>query len=346
MEITQETGRNIKRCYSGYHKDTNTLTKSASGGLAMSLSEAMIEARGIVYGVAYTEDFYGAKFIRVSQKEDLTKLQGSKYIFANKSMGERTVYHEVLNDLNAGNQVLFIGLPCDVGALKSVLNKKGFSETNRLLTVDLICHGPTSPKVNEEYVRTLEKRYNSKIIDFSVRYKNPNWTPPYIRAGFKNGRVFLAPFYDTDYGIAFSIWGRPVCYNCAFKGENHKSDITIGDYWEIKENDPGYNKKGVSIAVVYNQNAEDRLLALDSFEYQLVDIDEALNGNPLYFDQRKPHPKRDYFIQVYQKHGLHKACLSSMNKREIVLRYAPESLIQIIRPIIQTIRSLKKAVHQ
>jgi len=344
--INQVIGRCIKRCYSGYHEDLGTLTKSASGGLAMSLSEAMIEAGGIVYGVAYTEDFYGAQFIRVSQKEDLTKLQGSKYISASKRMGERTVYQEVLNDLNAENQVLFIGLPCEVGTLKSVLRKNGLSETNRLLAVDLFCHGPTSPKVNEEYVRTLEEQYNSKVVDFSVRYKNPNWLPMYIRAEFRNGRIFLAPFFDTDYGIAFSIMGRSACYRCAFKGENHQSDMTIGDYWGIKENDPGYNKKGVSIAVVYNQKAEDRLLALDSFEYQPVDIDKAFINNPLYFNQKEPHPKRDEFIQIYQKHGLHKACLSTMNKKELIVRYTPKPLIQIIRPLIQTIRSLKQAVRR
>ena len=56
MEINQKIGSNIKRCFSGFHKNTSALTKSASGGLAMALSEAMIEAGGIVYGV-YTEDF-------------------------------------------------------------------------------------------------------------------------------------------------------------------------------------------------------------------------------------------------------------------------------------------------
>lgn len=312
----------------------------------MSLSEAMLETGGIVYGVAYTEDFYGANYIRVSQKDDLTKLQGSKYIFANKNMGERTVYQEVLNDLEAGNQVLFIGLPCEVGILKSVLHKKEFSETESLLSVDLICHGPTSPKVNEEYVRTLEERYNSKVVDFSVRYKHPNWTPPYLRAEFKNGRVFLVPFYDTDYGIAFSVMGRHSCYKCAFKGENHQSDMTIGDYWGIKETDAGYNRKGVSIAVLYNQKAEDRLLALDSFEYQSVDIDEALDSNPLYFEQRKPHPKRDEFIQAFEEYGLHKACLSTMSKKELIVRYTPKPLIQIMRPLIRIIRSLKRAVRE
>ena len=73
MEINQKIGSNIKRCFSGFHKNTSALTKSASGA-CHGLSEAMIEDR-IVYGVAYTEDFYGAKYIRVSQKEDLIKLK-------------------------------------------------------------------------------------------------------------------------------------------------------------------------------------------------------------------------------------------------------------------------------
>lgn len=92
---------------------------------------------------------------------------------------------------------------------------------------------------------------NSKVIDFSVRYKNPNWRPPYLRAVFENGKVYSKPFYNTDYGIAFKLYGYPSCYECKFKGENHVSDITIGDYWGINDNDECYNSKGVSVAFVH-----------------------------------------------------------------------------------------------
>ena len=102
----------------------------------------------------------------------------------------------------------------------------------------LICHGPTSAKVHEEYVEWLEKRYRSRIKAFSVRYKEKGWTPPYLRAEFENGQVFMKPFYETEYGMAFAVMARESCYRCPFKGENRRGDIMIGDFWGASESDP------------------------------------------------------------------------------------------------------------
>ena len=169
-----------------------------------------------------------------------------------------SVYSKVVEYLMNDKEVLFIGLGCDIGTLRLLCNKKNI-DCSKLYCLELICHGATFNEVHSNYVKDLENKYKSKIIDFTVRYKNNRWTPPYICARFKNGHEFLRPFYCTDYGIAFSRYATPQCYSCKYKGENHKGDLVIGDYWGINEKDEGWNEKGVSAILVLSDKGKQLL---------------------------------------------------------------------------------------
>ena len=75
----------MDKCYYGSLKNDDELKKSSSGGFATSISNYVIMNRGVVYGVAYTSDYKGAEFIRVTAKEDIKRLVGSKYIYADNT---------------------------------------------------------------------------------------------------------------------------------------------------------------------------------------------------------------------------------------------------------------------
>lgn len=75
----------MDKCYYGSLKDVNEVRKSSSGGLAASIAKHVIQRSGIVYGVAYTSDFKGAEYIRATSEQDLQKLLGSKYIYADNT---------------------------------------------------------------------------------------------------------------------------------------------------------------------------------------------------------------------------------------------------------------------
>lgn len=342
MAELQETMDAIRACYSGYLSDEKKLSQSASGGLATALSEYIISQGGIVYGVAYTSDFRGAQYIRVDRIHELSALKGSKYIQTSKFSGGVT-YSRVLDDFSHDRTVLFIGLPCDVGALKTIIKHEKVC-ADRLLTVDLICHGPTSPKVAKEYIDSLEKRYRSKAIEFSVRYKHPDWIPPYLRAVFENGKEYLAPFYETDYGYAFSILSRPSCHNCPCKGPHHQSDMTIGDFWGLNPKHPGYNRKGVSVVFTYNSQAEDVLKKLPGFVLNEADLKQALSGNPLYWRQREKSPKRDKFSVLFEKEGLTSACRHCRNCsiQYLIKRYTPKPVFGLLKSVYAGTRKMIK----
>ena len=228
---------------------------------------------------------------------------------------------------------MFIGLGCDVAALKSLVNSKGIDASN-LFTVDLICFGPTFQEVNRQYVEALERKYKSKIIDFTVRGKKRGWTPPYIIAKFANGKEFYTDFYRSDYGKAFSLYTRSSCYNCHFRGNNHQADITVGDYWGLTHNMTGYNRNGVSIFIVKTPRGKELLQKIDVKEFSLqpADVDFAMKHNHMYFETRKKPGDYEKFFADLKSVGLHKAVL----KHYGVLKYyfSPvKKYVAIILPV-------------
>lgn len=289
--------------YSGYISNERKLLASASGGAATALAECVLAKNGVVYGVRYSNDFRYAEFCCVDNLSDLEQIKGSKYVETRKN----GLYDSVATTLAENKTVLFLGLGCDIGAIKSYCKNK-FIDTTHLYTVDILCHGPVPKEVHERYILELENKYKSKLSDFSIRYKKNGWYPFYIKAIFENGLEHIEPFNESDYGKAFYYISRPICTNCAFKGEKHQGDLCVGDYWGIKENMPGWNPNGVSIIVVQTKKGEELLSQLrDDFVIQHADKDVFLQNNPMYEHSRRQYEFYSEFMNDLKSQGLHYA---------------------------------------
>lgn len=339
--------------YSGFFHDKEKLLQSASGGGATAISEEFIKNGGVVFGVTYSQDFKSAQFAYVDTPEDLVKLKGSKYIESKKVVviNDSTipVYKAIGEKLQSGIKVLLIGLGCDVAGVHAYLDSQKIDRA-RLYAIDLICHGPTSSEVAKQYIESLEKKFKSKIISFSVRYKKKGWTPPYIFALFENGKSYDIPFYESDYGYAFSIYTRRACYNCKFRGDNHQANLTIGDYWGLTERMEGYNPDGVSIFIVNDTKGQELINSIDKNTFALApaDVEFALAHNTNYYACRKPHPKREQFEKDLKTKGLHFATKNSYGRVKYFL-IRQTGLYKTIRsltptPVKRLIRKLRAQI--
>ena len=214
----------------GYLKAENEWSSVTSGGLATSIARNFIINGGVVFGVAYTDDFKSARYMKIDKESDVNLIRGTKYIRAEKTLPSGlSLEEEVENTLGTNIAVLCIGLPCEMFHLKGILSKKDIS-TDNLYILDLVCHGPAYIEIHKAFIDLLEMRYDSKIIDYNVRYKNPYWNPAFIRATFANGKEYVKKLNDSEFGKGFNICPQPCSYSCKFKGDNRASDITIGDY--------------------------------------------------------------------------------------------------------------------
>ncbi len=317
-QMTEFESLNL-RAYAARFNDEQKLKESASGGVATALSEYVIGKGGVVFGVKYTEDFKGAEYYCARTLEQLKKLKGSKYIVSEKSLvfeGEKiTVYEAVFRALSKAVPVLFVGLGCDVAGLVKYLEKRQADRTN-LYIVDLICHGPTYSEIQKEFVENLEKKYKSKVVEFSVRYKHTGWSPRYVYARFENGKIFREPFFETDFGLAFKAYTRRSCYGCRFKGNQNVSDISIGDYWGCSVKSPSYSKWGVSLILARTEPGNKMLGWLtqnDGISVSDVDIKTQIDfaKNPAIYRNKKMNQADEVlynkFKQNLENRGLHYA---------------------------------------
>lgn len=299
-------GRKIIKTYTGFSKNEFEIKQCASGGIATSLTKSFIENGGIAYGVQYSTDFKSVIYSRHDNINYIDRLRTSKYCSTRKF----DIFNNVITDLKLDKKVLFIGLPCDIAAIYNFTKNK----YSNLYTIELICHGVTSPKVQEETTNNLEKQYNSSIVDFSVRHKLNSWKPYYIFAKFKNGKEYIELFRPTNYGIAFHYLKRPSCNKCKFKLNNSQfglqADITIGDNHGVRTDNQSYNKWGSSVAFIHTDKGVELInLIKDNFHIyesssDLTKCNRAIN---------EPIPariNRNNYSKIFIKRGLDAASKS------------------------------------
>lgn len=297
------------RIVQGFYKDVDKHKSSASGGAATAFAEAVINAGGCVFGSAYTDDYEKAIYVCIDSIHELDKLKGSKYIETSKG----DIFERVYEELITGRKVLFTGLPCDVAGLKCYLKK----EYSNLYTCELICHGPTSQKVQKDYISHLSNKYGSLVKGFSSRHKKEGTEAPYIRVEFENGKIFEKPLWDTEYGYAFALYNRESCHNCSFKGDDRVADISVGDSWSAKENYG--NKMGVSIMYAHTDKGIELLEAIEEvgdFELQELDYEQVKEDNPAIRKSIPVRPERNRFAEEFKKTNLRKATLYSKKLKD------------------------------
>ena len=295
MDVSAYADHDIA-AYAAYVEDSQELLSCSSGGVATALARQMLRRGGYVAGVTYAPDFKEAVYAITNQVEKLDKFKGSKYCAV--KMG--TVYADVKALLDAGEQVLFIGLPCGVAGLRAYLKR----EYDGLVTAELICHGPTPAKVHRQYVEHLEKKFGSPLTAFSVKHKKGAWTPAYLYAAFENGAVYEKPFYHTEYGYAFATLAGKACYSCQFRGNNRTGDLMLGDFWGATEQDVFWNKEGVSSVLAHTEKGQKLLLETEGVRLFDTTFQKIVEGNPNIIKPRDSRSNRAKFEQLLESHGL------------------------------------------
>ncbi len=331
----------IQNSFSFSLSEENDLKRSASGGLATAISREFVNKCGIVYGVAYTDNFRGVKYLRATSIEELEPFRGSKYVQAIKG----DVYKRVRLDLNSGLKVLFIGLPCEVSAMYHAVSK-----IDNLYTISLICHGPTSQKVHRDFCDSLPNA-KTTISSFSVRYKLKGWKPYYVHAEYVDGAEHNEEWNTSDYGMAFLYLKRPSCTTCRYKAGDTdfglQSDMTVGDFHGVNKHSKQYNPWGVSQVCVQTDKG-DYLASLlppsTITEIPNTVIEVTNRGLFMAIPQRG---NRQKFVDDYLGRSLHYACHSPMvlrtNKR-IKLETRLSRIVGVVKNPSKILRRIKNSL--
>lgn len=308
------------KIYGAYSNSESIRINSSSGGTFSELATSVLEKNGAVFGCTMNDDFSFAKHIKVEDVDDLSKLQGSKYLQSDTNI----TFEEVKNCLQNGQEVLYSGTPCQIAGLKSYLGK--YSKDYNLTTVDIICHGVPSSAVWNCYKSSLEKEFDSTVEKISFRNKSNGWQNYSLSCEFENKKEYKKFAGDDLYlrGFVADYYLRPSCYDCQFKGDNIKSDITLADFWGIDKVNPKFNDdKGASLVVIHSQKGQqifDEIKDNEKITCFSENAEKGLEYNPSYYNSVKMKSMRKVFFKQFEKNGVEafENCCGKSNKTKFI----------------------------
>lgn len=265
--------------HQGWTENAETRKECSSGGAATAISKGFLENGGIVCGCTFNEGKFIFEF--AENEDELKKFIGSKYVKSDP-MG---IYKEIKSRLKREEKVLFIGLPCQVAALKNYVST---DLSDKLYTIDLICHGTPSPKVLDIFLKQYGLTLSSlKDIKFRVKAKFQ------IYGDYKG---IITKGVSDRYSIAFlnALTYTENCYRCPYAKTERVSDVTLGDSWgsELAMDE---QKNGISL--ILNQTEKgNELLKMANLHLEAVDIKKAIASNhQLEYPSFKPKGREKFF---------------------------------------------------
>lgn len=264
-----------KIIYAAYHKNTDVVNSSSSGGIFTVLTDAVLEDDGVVIAGCYDYNAHSMKHTICKTKIERDKCRGSKYI---QSVMDVKVYETIENTLKSDQKLFFIGMPCQVAAIKSYVKLKNLDDT-RLYTCDILCHGVGSSGIWYKFIKYLENKKKTKITFLTFKDKKKGWKNPRCVAYSGNGKEYSIRNYSWMY-FSNSIM-RPSCYECKFTSLDRQGDITIGDFWKVKQKVPDmYNQMGTSFMIINTLQGEKLFKeTVDNLEFQECAIEDVIQNN-------------------------------------------------------------------
>ena len=291
------------QAYAAQASDVGTRFCSTSGGVFSELAFQIIDQGGYVAGAIYGERQKIRHFI-TNNREDIKRLRQSKYAQSDKG----DVFTQVRRLLGDGKTVLFAGAPCEIAGLLAYLGQHPQS----LILVDYICLGANSPLVYEKYLGYLEKRCHSKIKRVWFKYKKFGWEQFATRVDFENGHTYVRDRYSDLYMRGYiqkSLYLRPCCRHCQYKGFPRCSDITLGDFWGVGRVFPNIDKAyGVSAVCVNTDIGRKMLRSIsDRLILQECGIDDISAGNVNLTSSASEEERCETFYEDLERLGFEKA---------------------------------------
>lgn len=206
-------------------REEKVLLDSTSGGAFSAICEAAGED-GLFAGAVYGEDL--SVYHELVGKEELSRLRKSKYVQSDM----HGCYTKVKEALEAGKKVVFAGVSCQVGGLRSFLQR----DYDGLTTVDIVCHGAASPMFYRMYLDYMAKKRGCGVQSVDFRSKcTGQWEKSRFQLKFTDGSEYSEIYNNSKdpYMKAFlsRICLRESCYQCPYRGIDRCSDLTVSDFW-------------------------------------------------------------------------------------------------------------------
>lgn len=287
----------IPTAYAAYSKNVSFRAAGSSGGIFPELAAQVLAKQGAVFGAAYDAQFH-VQHICAETSEVVAALCGAKYAQSNIN----GTFPAVKARLKSGQNVLFVGTPCQVAGLKAFLKR----EYENLLCVDFVCHSVPSPLAWQEFLacQAQQDKSASPLRRVTMRAKCSGWSHYSYSNRFeyadgtektvKSGESLFMKLF-----VAGCI-SRPACQSCRFRGYSKCSDLTLGDFWGIWDIAPELDDNGgTSLLLCHSARGAQWLEQLTGrLVIKQVAPEETSRQNPRMLTASAPHPRREEVMEL------------------------------------------------
>ena len=324
--------------------------RSASGGVAAALYRWALSRGVCSYGVP-SDDLFGYRFVEIEGDGDVERCRNSKYVQSDM----RGVFASAAGHLRAGGGVLFVGLPCQVSALRRFCAP---DTRGTLYCVDIICHGVCPASYLEQHVATVEKRKGRNAG--SLSFRDPAYgTQAYAFTLGNEGTAFYTagPRSGDEYQAGYhqALTYRECCYACAYARPERAGDLTIGDfsgYGRLAERGHGFEETS---CVIVSSPLGDELLE-GMARTVPMDVEERPADEAFLYERqlRSPsvrHPRREVFERAIRvgkpfDSAVREAVRGALTRDRLAtalrLGKAREALVRAVPPGVRT--ALKRLI--
>lgn len=285
------------KVYAVWSKSEQTRYESTSGGVFWEIAKNFIKSGGIVVGARWGTDWKSAEHYIAYDLEELAMLRGSKYIQSDTA----GIYKRVREELYRGRKVLFCGTPCHNAAMQIFLKE----DLENIFYFDFICRSINSPLAFKAYISELEKQYDSTVKAVHLKSKKKGWQSLASQVLFENGEESLKDKNEDLWIKGFlknDLYTRESCFQCQYRTLPRKTaDITVGDFWGIKDEAPDDMFRGISVVLVNTLRGQQ---LLDNVSENLIikkkNIKDVLSGNFALLNSPKRTAKKQLFFKMLE----------------------------------------------
>lgn len=275
------------------HKNEDIRKESTSGGAFTAIASWIIRQGGIVYGAGYRKGTFIVEHQGVETEKDLSVFRNSKYVQSNVM----NTFKEALGHLKAGRWVCFSGTPCQIEGFRSFLRGR---EYEKLVCVDLVCHGIPSPRILTRYIEAQQALIGGEFTN--VLFRDKHYGYHYSSFSIYNkekGKDYHKGVDSNAYLRAFfnNLSDRPSCYDCRFKKRYRKSDLTLWDCFPIEKFTKQMDGKGTTRVLVQSDKGEMIMNAIrDELRTVRVEPDKLVKDVREMFHSVPMNPQREQFF--------------------------------------------------
>jgi len=323
--------------YAAWSNDAEERRTSASGGVAVEIYKYALSKGWKVVGASQNEDFSVTHKV-ISSLEELFPLKNSKYVFSDAY----DAFGQIRTLLKVNQQIAFIGLPCQVAALRKL-----FRDNENLFLIELVCHGTTPLSYLRQHIHYQESHEGH--IAKRMSFRDP---------GF-NTCTFTLTLYDADgdcfyakrtkdgdtyqYGYHRSISYRENCYHCGFARKQRIADITLSDYKGLgKMASCEYTQRKVSCVLCNTAKGKafiNELIKNAKIHADLRPTEEPIAGDPRLREPTRKSKARYDFERIRLK------CNDDfeLTMREVIKKdMRRQQFIKILKMPRKVLRKIKK----